>query len=359
MIAGSSAAVLDGRLSTDADGDTLTYAWKVVTSSNGVTPTILNATKSLASLNASTAGVYMVELKVGDGAATDTDYVIVTVRGNQPPVADLSRSDKVVMLGNSAKLDGTNSTDPDGDALTFQWSIVATSNGIAPVIGNPAAAVTTMVGQAVGYYGVQLSVRDAVAIDTKFLLVNVIPNPGIVVGDFNANGAIEASDYAVWRATVGSTSDLRADGNGNGQVDSGDFVHYRKFQGQSVAAAMGLASSSFVAAQPEASSVAVDLTTGAVAPVAPQEPSVVDQALSAWFESSGLVVDFAKPKAARTVTGSVVPSDSLLLALQASPLAKPIEGLASAPSLAEASDTEDSDVVEELFAGIGGGATEL
>ena len=29
---------------------------------------------------------------------------------------------------------------------------------------------------------------------------------------------VDAADYSVWRDTLGSTNDLRADGNGDGQV---------------------------------------------------------------------------------------------------------------------------------------------
>jgi hypothetical protein len=35
-------------------------------------------------------------------------------------------------------------------------------------------------------------------------------------GDYNANGQVDAADYTVWRNTLGSTTDLRADGTGPG-----------------------------------------------------------------------------------------------------------------------------------------------
>jgi hypothetical protein len=37
-------------------------------------------------------------------------------------------------------------------------------------------------------------------------------------GDYNSNGQVDAADYTVWRNTVGSTTDLRADGSGPGGV---------------------------------------------------------------------------------------------------------------------------------------------
>jgi hypothetical protein len=42
-------------------------------------------------------------------------------------------------------------------------------------------------------------------------------------GDYNLDGAADAADYTTWRDTLGSTTDLRADGNGDGVVDEADL----------------------------------------------------------------------------------------------------------------------------------------
>jgi hypothetical protein len=44
-----------------------------------------------------------------------------------------------------------------------------------------------------------------------------------VLGDYNGSGSVNAADYPVWRDTLGSTTDLRADGNANGVIDANDF----------------------------------------------------------------------------------------------------------------------------------------
>jgi hypothetical protein len=46
-------------------------------------------------------------------------------------------------------------------------------------------------------------------------------------GDFDGNGAIDATDYVIWRANFGSTSSLAADANGNGIVDAADYTVWR------------------------------------------------------------------------------------------------------------------------------------
>lgn len=49
-------------------------------------------------------------------------------------------------------------------------------------------------------------------------------SPGVVAGDYNGSGVVDAADYSVWRDTFGqSGSDLAADGDDNGAVDELDY----------------------------------------------------------------------------------------------------------------------------------------
>ena len=59
------------------------------------------------------------------------------------------------------------------------------------------------------------------------------PIPPAVVGDFNPDGVVDAADYIVWRATLGSSvaSYTGADGDGSGLVDMGDYEIWRSHFG--------------------------------------------------------------------------------------------------------------------------------
>jgi GH35 family endo-1,4-beta-xylanase len=48
-------------------------------------------------------------------------------------------------------------------------------------------------------------------------------NINVGAGDYNFDGVVNAADYTIWRDTLGSTTDLRADGNHDSVVDGGDY----------------------------------------------------------------------------------------------------------------------------------------
>jgi endo-1,4-beta-xylanase len=50
-------------------------------------------------------------------------------------------------------------------------------------------------------------------------------------GDFNADGEVSAADYVVWRSTLGSTNDLRADANADRRIDIADYQIWRSLFG--------------------------------------------------------------------------------------------------------------------------------
>jgi hypothetical protein len=54
-------------------------------------------------------------------------------------------------------------------------------------------------------------------------------------GDYDADLDVDDGDFQTWRVGFGGTSDLSADGSGNGVIDVADYVLWRKNLGASVA----------------------------------------------------------------------------------------------------------------------------
>jgi len=53
-------------------------------------------------------------------------------------------------------------------------------------------------------------------------------------GDYNKNSVVDAADYTIWRNTLGSTSDLRADGDKNGTIQQADYDYWKARFGNQV-----------------------------------------------------------------------------------------------------------------------------
>jgi hypothetical protein len=54
----------------------------------------------------------------------------------------------------------------------------------------------------------------------------------ILPGDYNGDGAVNAADYTVWRNTLGSTTDLRADGNRDRIIGREDYEIWKAYYGE-------------------------------------------------------------------------------------------------------------------------------
>jgi hypothetical protein len=58
-------------------------------------------------------------------------------------------------------------------------------------------------------------------------LDSIVVSDGLLPGDYNQNGVVDAADYTVWRDTLGSTTDLRANGDNTGasagKIDQADY----------------------------------------------------------------------------------------------------------------------------------------
>ena len=121
---------LDGSLSSDPDGDPLAFAWTVP---SGTFVQSTSASSEVPKVTFPGAAPYEVVLLVTDpGGLSDQATVTVGITtppsgGNQAPSAFFTASPPNVPAGDANQtvvtLNGSGSSDPDGDMLTYQWTV--------------------------------------------------------------------------------------------------------------------------------------------------------------------------------------------------------------------------------------------
>jgi PKD repeat protein len=101
---------LDGSQSYDPDGSIKSYKW-----SNG-------ATSAAISVNPSQTTEYTLTVTDDQGATNSAVIKVNVDNGNVAPVAVISASATTVKAGTSVTLDGSKSTDSDGNIASYKWS---------------------------------------------------------------------------------------------------------------------------------------------------------------------------------------------------------------------------------------------
>ncbi len=172
---------LNGSSSSDPDGDSLSYSW---TAPQGITLQNANtAAPSFAAPSVTSDTPYTITLTVSDGTDTDTDTMVVTVRSvsaqqqqqptNRAPTADAG-ADLTVREGATVYLSGFASSDPDGDSITYGWTIspsVTLKNADAPAPSFTAPDISADTN-----YTLTLTVSDGTDTATDTVVVTVENN---------------------------------------------------------------------------------------------------------------------------------------------------------------------------------------
>ena len=150
---------LDGSGSSDVDGDPLTFSWSLTAVPAGSSATLSDPTAVNPSFTADRFGTYVAQLIVNDGSLdSDPDEVVITTQ-NSRPVADTG-PDQQVFVGDTVQLDGSGSSDVDGDPLAFDWALIVAPAGSAASLSDPSAVNPTFDADLPGTYVAQLIVND-------------------------------------------------------------------------------------------------------------------------------------------------------------------------------------------------------
>ncbi len=150
---------LDGSASADPDGTIVSYSWSKV--SGPAQGTLVSPTAATTAANSLVQGTYVFALTVTDNSGakgTDTVTVTVMAAANQPPVANAGNSITISLPTNSATLNGSKSSDPDGTIASYSWIQLSGPSTATLTSGNTSAPVVSSL--IAGQYVFQLKVTD-------------------------------------------------------------------------------------------------------------------------------------------------------------------------------------------------------
>ncbi len=184
----SQIVMLDGTASSDPDSNPLTYRWTLLTRPAGSTAALSGATTATPQFTADRAGDFVAQLIVNDGFVDSAADTVVISTSNTRPVANAG-PDQTVTQGATVNLDGTGSSDANGDPLTFFWSLTTTPAGSSATLNGADTATPSFVADLSGLFIAQLVVNDG-ALDS-------LPDTTTVTVDAQVNrDPVAANDTA-------------------------------------------------------------------------------------------------------------------------------------------------------------------
>ena len=118
--------LLDGGASYDPLGRELTYSWSIASQPQASSATISEAENMLASIKPDVSGFYLISLQVDNGGAKsepDVLQISVSTENPLPPEAILGEDVSGLYTCSNYTLDGSASSDPNGDELEYYWTL--------------------------------------------------------------------------------------------------------------------------------------------------------------------------------------------------------------------------------------------
>jgi len=210
---------LDSAASYDPDFDAISVRWALLSVPEGSLCTLDNATVPGPVFTADMPGAYIVQLIVSDAEFDSIPVTCTITTRNRAPIAVATADPEQVSVGTLVSLSASESSDLDGDALTFTWQFVSAPEDSAAAFDDAHALETAFVPDLPGEYLVMLSVDDGLDIDSAQIMITAIDdNPPECADDlgisadysiFALNGITLSNAVVAGRIAAGGDVDLQ------------------------------------------------------------------------------------------------------------------------------------------------------
>ncbi|WP_141750025.1 PKD domain-containing protein [Janthinobacterium sp. HH107] len=185
---------LDGSASSADAGRTLSYAWTLQSRPAGSTASLSSPTSVRPTFTADVAGTYVASVIVNDGkVSSNAAAVSITASvANAAPVANAGYAQNV-LSGSVVELDGSASSDANGDVLTFAWELTTKPANSKASLSSASSAKSTFTADTTGLYVAKLIVNDGKASSadaTVTVTASAVDNSGPNVSAITVTPAI-------------------------------------------------------------------------------------------------------------------------------------------------------------------------
>jgi hypothetical protein len=150
---------------TDSDNDPITYSWNFLNAPTGSTTPLYGWQTSRPNFVADLPGTYRFGLLVDDGKVSSPGSVVTVTAiskaapTNTAPVANAG-ANQGVRSGARVTLNGSTSSDANGDVLTYAWFFVTKPAGSSTVLTGASTVTPSFTADVAGSYVIGLTVND-------------------------------------------------------------------------------------------------------------------------------------------------------------------------------------------------------